>query len=102
MVKNSPDNAGDARDAGLIPESGRSHGIGNSNPLKYSCLENSMDREAGWLTVHGDSESDTLSTHACTSIYSIDARKRSPRPCTALKISYWLGTLEIIFQFRKL
>ena len=33
-----------ARDLGLIPESGRSPGEGNGNPLQYSCLENSMDR----------------------------------------------------------
>ena len=26
---------------------------GNGNPLQYSCLENSMDREAWWATVHG-------------------------------------------------
>ena len=44
VVKNPPANAGDTRDAGLIPESGRSLGVGNGNPLLYSCLENSMDR----------------------------------------------------------
>ena len=44
MVKNLPANAGGARDAGLIPESGRSPGVGNGNSLQYSCLENSMDR----------------------------------------------------------
>ena len=44
MVKNLPANAGDARDMGSIPESGRSPGVGNDNPLQYSCLENSMDR----------------------------------------------------------
>ena len=44
MVKNLPANAGDARDAGLIPGSGRSPGVGNDNTLQYSCLENSMDR----------------------------------------------------------
>ena len=44
VVKNPPVNAGDARDAGLIPGSGRSAGEGNGNPLQYSCLENSMDR----------------------------------------------------------
>ena len=33
LVKNLPANAGDARDVGLIPGSGRSHGVGNSNPL---------------------------------------------------------------------
>ena len=46
VVKNSPTNAGDIRDAGLIPESGRYPGEGNGNPLQYSCLENSMNRGA--------------------------------------------------------
>ena len=46
MVKNPPANAGDIRDAGSIPESGRSPGGGHSNPLQYSCLENAMDRGA--------------------------------------------------------
>ena len=50
VVKNPPANA---RDAGLIPGSGRSPGEGNGNPLQYSCLKNSMDRGAGWATVHG-------------------------------------------------
>jgi len=44
MVKNPPANAGDIRDMGSIPGSGRSPGRGNSNPLQYSCLENPMDR----------------------------------------------------------
>ena len=35
-----------AGDLGSIPGSGRSPGEGNGNPLQYSCLENSMDREA--------------------------------------------------------
>ena len=47
MVKNPPINAQDLRDAGLIPGSGRSPGEGNSNPLQFSFLENSMDR-GGW------------------------------------------------------
>ena len=38
---------------GLIPESGRSPGEGNGNPLQYSCLENPMDRRAWQATVHG-------------------------------------------------
>ena len=46
MVKNSPANAVAARDAGTIPESGTSPGGGNDNPLKYSCLEYSIDRGA--------------------------------------------------------
>ena len=51
MGKNSPANAGDAGDVGLIPGLGRS-GAGNGNPLQYSCLENSMDRGAWRATVH--------------------------------------------------
>ena len=64
MVKNPPANSGDARDAGLIPASGRSPGGGNGNPLQYSCLENPMDRGAWRATVHGITKSRTrLSTH---------------------------------------
>ena len=44
MVKNPLANKGDAGDMGLIPGSERFPGEGNSNPLQYSCLENSMDR----------------------------------------------------------
>ena len=44
VVENSPANAGDSRDAGLISRSGRSLGVGKGNPLQYSCLENLMDR----------------------------------------------------------
>ena len=57
MVKNLPANAGDAEDTGLIPGSGRSPRVGNGNPLQYSCLEISMDREAWQATVHGAAES---------------------------------------------
>ena len=57
MVKNLPANAGDARDMGLVPESGRSRGVGNGNPLQYSFLENSMDRGTWWATVHGVTKS---------------------------------------------
>ena len=53
MVKNLPANAGDERDLGSIPGSGRSPGGGNDNPLQYSCLENLMDRGACQAVVHG-------------------------------------------------
>ena len=46
MVKNLPANAGDEKDKGSIPGSGRPPGGGNDNPLQYPCLENSMDRVA--------------------------------------------------------
>ena len=57
MVKNLPGNAGDTGDLGLIRGSGRSLGEGNGNALQYSCLENSMDREAWRVTVHGVAKS---------------------------------------------
>ena len=44
MVKSLPANAGDTRDMGSIPGSGRCPGGGHGNPLQYSCLENPMDR----------------------------------------------------------
>ena len=40
-------------DLGSIPGSGRSSGEGNSYPLQYSCLENSVSRGAWKATVHG-------------------------------------------------
>ena len=46
-------NAGDVRDTGSIPGSGRSLGGGHGNPLQYPCLENSMDRGAWWAIVLG-------------------------------------------------
>ena len=56
------DSKGSAYNAGglgSISGSVRSPGEGNSNPLQYSCLENSMDREAWWATVHGAAKSRT-------------------------------------------
>ena len=52
-VKNSPANAGDLREAGLISGLGRSPGRGYSNPLQYFCLESPKDRGAWRATVHG-------------------------------------------------
>ena len=49
----------DARDKNLIPGSERFPGEGNGNPLKYSCLEDSMDRRAWQATVHGVEKSQT-------------------------------------------
>ena len=58
-MKNSPTNAGDVREVGLIPGLGRSSEVGNGNPLQYSCLENPMDRAARQATVHRITKSRT-------------------------------------------
>ena len=59
VVKNPPAKAGDIRDTGLTPGSGRSPGGGYGNPLQYSCLENPMDRGACWAIVQGIAKSGT-------------------------------------------
>ena len=68
VVKNPPADAGDLRDAGLIPGSGQSTGGGHGNPLQYSCLESTMDRGAWRATVYSITKSRTqlkrCSTHA--------------------------------------
>ena len=57
VVKNLPANAGDTRDRGSIPGSGRSPGGGRGNSLQYSCLENLMDRGVWRATVRGVTKS---------------------------------------------
>ena len=52
VLKNPPANAGDARDVTSIPGLGRSPGIGNGNPLQYSCLGNPIDRGVWQATIH--------------------------------------------------
>ena len=52
VVKNPPANAGDTRDAGSIPGSGRSPGGVHGNSLQHSCLERTMDKGAWRATVH--------------------------------------------------
>ena len=56
VVRNPPANAGDIRDAGLIPGWGRPPEGGPDSPLHYSCLENPMDRGARRAMVHGATE----------------------------------------------
>ena len=67
VVKSLPANAGDVRDAGSIPGSGRCPGGGHGNPFQYSCLENPMDTGAWWVIVHRVAKSQTqlklLNTH---------------------------------------
>ena len=65
VVKNLLANAGDLRDAGLIPGSGRSSGEGNGSLLQYSCLGNPMDRGAWWATVLGVARVRHNRAHTC-------------------------------------
>ena len=68
VVKNLLAHAGDIKNTGSIPGSGRSPAGGHGKPLQYSCLENPLDREAWRATVHRVAESQTqlkrLSMHA--------------------------------------
>ena len=73
VVKNPPANAGDLREAVSIPESGRSPGEGNGNPLQYSYLENLMDRGAWQAAVHKVTESDTTEVTWCAHMHSAAA-----------------------------
>ena len=59
MVKNLPAKAGDIREPGSIPGSGRSPGGGHGNPLQYSYMKNPMDRGAWRAMVHRVAKSDT-------------------------------------------
>ena len=70
MIKNLSAKGGDVRDVGSISGSGRSPGGGHGYLLRYSCLENPMDKGSWWATVHGFAKSPTwlkrLGIHACT------------------------------------
>ena len=84
MVKNLPANAGDVRDMGLIPGSGRSPGEGNGYPLQYSCLENPKDRGAWWAIVHRVTKSWTLLKQLSTHRYS----QRNTAESTAVLLNH--------------
>ena len=90
VEKNPPANAGDIRDVGLIPGSGRSLGRGHGNPLQYSCLENPMDGGAWQATVHRVAQSQTqlkrLSTHATNTLHLCVFPAVSPLTTVALPL----------------
>ena len=64
MVKNPTADAGDAQDTSSNPESGRYPGVWSGNPLHYSRLENSLDREVWQARVHGVQSQTQLSTRS--------------------------------------
>ena len=67
VVKNPLANAGDIRDAGLIPGLRRSHGGRHGNPLQHSCLEIPWTEEPGRLQSMGSQKvgHDLVTEHAC-------------------------------------
>ena len=86
MIKNLPASARDARDLGSIPGSGRLPGIGNDNPLQYSCLDNPMDGGALWATVHGVAEYQIhLSMHSHNISNSLHTPALDSRHCEVLR-----------------
>ena len=93
VVKNPPTNAGDT---GSIPGSGRSPG-GQSNPLQYSCLENSTDREPGELQSMGCKDLDM--TEQLTLSLSFLRRKLSVSPFLSLAVPICLSTYMCIYLF---
>ena len=82
-VKNLPANAGDIKNTGSNPGSGRSPGEGNGNPLQYPFLKNPMDRGAWQATVHGITELDmteaTEHTHTLWCLTNI-SKGTQPKP----------------------
>ena len=75
VVNNPPANAGDIKDVGSIPGSGRSLGGGHGNPPQSSCLENLMNREAWQAAVHRIARSQTAE-HRCTRSHRDTSRER--------------------------
>ena len=98
-VKASASKAGDL---GSIPESGRSPGEGNGNPLQDSCLENPMDGGAWWAIVHGVAKSRTrLSDFTftfCVSIHSSEANKVVQLACIPQEMPLSLDSYQILDQ----
>ena len=87
VVKNPPANAGDMRDTGSIPGSGRSPGVENGNPLQYSCLKNPVDREAWWATVHGVAKSWTwMSTCVHPHTHRVLSLIKIKNPCSMVTL----------------
>ena len=93
MVRNPPANAGDIRDAGSIPGSGRSPGEERDYLLQCSCLESPLDRGAQRTIVHGLAKSRTgqkgLSTHVLWAGSAAVGSISSPRGVSILQDRKW-------------
>ena len=85
MVKNLLANAGNVRDAGLIPESGRSLEVGHGNPLQYSCLENPHGQSSlVSCSPLGHNESDTTEQLSQSKNREIKERKLGQVKCKSM------------------
>ena len=96
VIKNPPANA---RDAGSVPESGRSPGGGNGNPLQYSCQENPVDKGACRATAHGVAKSWTWLCLSSSILYKtavILERKHVYTENWAAWLD-WAGDLYVVF-----
>ena len=75
VVKNPPVNAGNTRNMGSTPGSGRSAGGENGNPPQFSCMENPMEKGAWQATIHSITKSWTrLSDRAHTHSTKISSK----------------------------
>ena len=88
-------NAGDIRNVGLIPGLGRSLEGGHSNPLQYSCLENPMDRESWWATVHRGTKSWTGLKQLNTHLF-YQQGKLVPKASSSLPLMFYWPKLRLM------
>ena len=93
--KESTCNTRDTTDSGSIPGSGRSLGKGNGNPFQYSCLGNSMDRGAWWVTVRGITKGQTKPSYS-THTHTHSSTHASPPflPIPGLGLPWWSSGLD--------
>ena len=100
VVKNPLANAGDAKDTGLIPGSGRSPGVGHGNALQYSLLGNWMDRGAWRATVHGVSKNRTQlsrqNTHTHTLSVTLLVQHCHPSSEKAAPVTFLWALIQLI------